>query len=110
MSPDQSASVVLFVEDEILIQDTVQAALTEAGFKVETAVDAAAATLILSASLQLRALITDVNLGPGPDGWAVARRAREIVPRLPVIYVSGASSHEWTSQGVPDSVMIQKPF
>jgi hypothetical protein len=27
-----------------------------------------------------------------------------------VIYLSGDSAHEWTAQGVPGSVMLQKPF
>jgi hypothetical protein len=29
---------------------------------------------------------------------------------MPVVYLSGDSSHEWSSKGVPDSVMIAKPF
>ena len=30
-------------------------------------------------------------------------------PGLPVVYVSAASEHEWSAQGVPASVMIAKP-
>ena len=55
-------------------------------------------------------LITDVNLGPGLDGWEVARRARALNPALPVIYVSGKESHDWSAKGVPQSVMVGKPF
>jgi DNA-binding response OmpR family regulator len=58
----------------------------------------------------VRGLITDINLGKGPDGWDVARHARELIPALPVVYMSGASAHEWTSHGVPHSVFIAKPF
>ena len=29
---------------------------------------------------------------------------------MPIVYVSGASGSEWTSKGVPHSVMISKPF
>ena len=57
-----------------------------------------------------RGLVTDINLGTGPDGWAVARIAREVTPGLPVVYLSGASGHQWTSHGVPQSVMVAKPF
>ena len=42
--------------------------------------------------------------------WDVARRAREKIPTLPVVYVTGDSAHEWAAQGVPNSVMISKPF
>jgi DNA-binding response OmpR family regulator len=55
-------------------------------------------------------LVTDVDLGAGPKGWDVAHRARELNPTLPVIYVTGNSAHEWRAQGVPDSVLVQKPF
>jgi hypothetical protein len=33
-----------------------------------------------------------------------------LINGLPVIYVSGASHQDWTSKGVPESVMIAKPF
>jgi DNA-binding response OmpR family regulator len=44
------------------------------------------------------AMVTDVNLGAGPDGWAVAKRARELNETLPVIYLTGASGHQWQSK------------
>ena len=58
----------------------------------------------------IRALITDIRMGEGPDGWEIARRARELNPRLPVIYMSGDSAADWSAQGVPGSIMLQKPF
>ena len=54
---------------------------------------------------------TDVNLAPKKlTGWDVARRARELTGDIPIVYMSGASGHEWTSHGVPNSVLIAKPF
>ena len=58
----------------------------------------------------MAALITDVRLGEGPDGWAVARYARKLKPGLPIIYFSGNSAHEWPSEGVPNSLYLQKPL
>lgn len=29
---------------------------------------------------------------------------------IPIVYMSGASGHGWTSHGVPNSVLIAKPF
>lgn len=66
--------------------------------------------MLAGQALSLDGLITDINLGDGPDGWQVARKARELVGGLPVVYVSAASEHEWTSHGVPNSVMVTKPF
>ena len=43
------------------------------------------------------------------NGWEVARRAREIDPEFPIVYVTGAAADEWASQGVPNSVLLTKP-
>jgi CheY-like chemotaxis protein len=58
----------------------------------------------------LAGIITDIRLGSGPDGWDVARHARERTPDIPIVYTSGDSAHEWPVQGVPNSVMVQKPY
>jgi hypothetical protein len=29
---------------------------------------------------------------------------------MPVVYMTGHSAHEWASKGVPDSIMVAKPF
>jgi CheY-like chemotaxis protein len=44
------------------------------------------------------------------DGWAVARAAREIEPEFPVVYMTGAAANEWGSKGVPNSILLNKPF
>lgn len=111
MSHVNPIPVLLYVEDEPLIQELVQDALTEAGFAVETVLTGAEAVAILEdRSQDLAALITDVHLPSGPDGWDVARRARELAAALPVVYVTGDSAHEWSSKGVPDRVILLKPF
>lgn len=43
-------------------------------------------------------------------GWDVGHRARELLPTVPVIYMSGDKASDWASQGVPNSIMLQKPF
>jgi two-component system cell cycle response regulator CpdR len=40
----------------------------------------------------------------------VARRAREINPATPVIYMTGTHGEEWASKGVPNSILLAKPF
>ena len=109
--PEIAAPVLLYVEDDSITQDVVEASLQEAGFDVLIASSGAdALTLLGTSNGALRGLITDINLGDGPDGWDVACRARELTNGLPVVYVSGESEGEWTSHGVPNSVMIAKPF
>jgi CheY-like chemotaxis protein len=107
--------VVLVIEDdeEIVVED----ALIEGGF--ETAIAASgeeAVTLLQSSSLikerpvTYRALVTDINLKGGMNGWEVAKKAREIDPEFPVVYMTGAAAEQWGSHGVPNSILLKKPF
>ncbi len=111
MNSNPTAPTLLYVEDEILIQQMLLAELEEAGFIVIAASSGVDALAVLDEqSNQLHGIITDVDLGDGPDGWDVARTARELSSEMPIVYVSAASEHDWASKGVPASVMIAKPF
>ncbi|WP_395671219.1 response regulator [Phenylobacterium sp.] len=101
---------VLLVEDEVLVQDLIREALEEAGYRVISVEDARAAVSIIEQESGLAGMVTDINLGAGPQGWEIARAAREKHPNLPIVYVSGDSMHDWSSHGVPHSVMVPKPF
>jgi DNA-binding response OmpR family regulator len=108
MSPDQS---VLYVEDEPLLRELAAVILEDAGFEVVTAEDGRAAFEALDGDgSPFCAIVTDVNLGNGPDGWTVAERGRQLNKNLPVVYITGASAHQWRSNGVPNSLMVRKPF
>jgi DNA-binding response OmpR family regulator len=104
--------VILVVEDDHLIQSVVEESLTEGGFEIVIASSGENALELLDASKgEYRALVTDINLGMGGiDGWEVARHAREIDPEFPVVYMSGKDATEWASKGVPNSIMLAKPF
>jgi DNA-binding response OmpR family regulator len=85
--------------------------LREAGFEVCVASNGEDAIAQLEADQgRIQALVTDIRLGPGPLGWDVARRARELVHDLPVVYMTADSGADWSSQGVPNSVIVLKPF
>ena len=103
--------VVLVVDDEALVADIVESALREAGFEVIVALSGEEAVAVLEKQTEcIRGLVTDVNLGKGMTGFDLGHRARELVPDVPMLYMTGDSAHEWSSQGVPNSVVIPKPF
>jgi len=80
------ALILLVVDDEVLIADMLDDALVEAGFAIVTANDGNEALAVLDDPAQaVGALITDINMGSTPDGWAVARHARQRQPDLPVV-------------------------
>ena len=107
----EGAVKIILVEDEALIALFVQEALEEEGFEVECLLDAGAPEKAIGDGIEtVAALVTDVRLGAGLSGWELARLAREASPNLPIVYISGDSAIEHSAQGVPDSLMIQKPF
>ena len=107
----QQSSVVLVVEDELAIQGFVENVLSEAGFDaVSLSSGEQALTLLIGERKKFGALVADVKLNGTLDGWAVAKRAREIRPDLPVVYMTGAAPDEWASRSVPGSTLLRKPF
>src|SRR5438876_9184249 len=42
--------------------------------------------------------------------WEVATHARQIDPKFPVLYITGAYAHQWALRGVPNSALLTKPF
>jgi len=102
---------VLLVEDDDAIQGIVEEALREGGFESTSAkTGEEAVTLLKGRLVAYCALVTDINLLGSLTGWEVARAARETDPNLPVVYISGAAAHDWPAQGVPNSIILQKPF
>jgi DNA-binding response OmpR family regulator len=102
---------LLVVEDEVLIHLSIEDALAEAGYEIVIAMNGKTAIAELDADAALfKGVITDIRLGSKETGWDVARHARELAPEMPIIYMTGDSAHEWASQGVPNSIVIQKPF
>jgi len=103
--------VILVVEDDPIIQNLINDSLGDGGFDVDIASSGEEAVTLLAADKKAyRALVTDINLLGKLDGWEVSRRAREMNAECPIVYVSGDSGAEWPSKGVPNSIMLTKPF
>ena len=108
---DQTVPVILVIEDDQEIQTLVEDALSDAGFEPAIAPSGEeAVTLLKGMKSTYRALVTDIQSPGRIDGWEVARQAREIDPEFPIVYMSGAHAGDWASKGVPNSVMLEKPF
>lgn len=109
---DQKAPpVVLVIEDDPDIQFTLEEALKDGGFEPAIAGSGEeAVTLLRAFRSKYAALITDIKLLGRVDGWRVARAAREVDPAFPVVYITGAASDDWPVLGVPDSILLSKPF
>lgn len=103
--------MLLVIEDEYALQEIVENALTEAGFAAEMLSSGEEALTFFRGRLKrYKALVTDIALKGRLNGWEVAAQIREIDPGLPVVYISGAHADEWAAKGVPNSIMLAKPF
>jgi DNA-binding response OmpR family regulator len=101
----------MVVEDEYPLQGIVEETLIDGGFEADILSSGEEAlTLFRGRVKNYRALVTDVSLKGTMSGWDVARQVREIDPQCPVVYMTGVATDEWPSQGVPGSILLQKPF
>jgi len=101
---------ILVVEDDILSALETCDSLRDYGFKVTEVSGARGAYKVIDQHEPLLALVTDINLGPGADGYEIARCARAVYPDLPVIYVSASPAERQLTEGVSGSKFISKPF
>jgi DNA-binding NtrC family response regulator len=77
---------------------TLEDVVTEAGFEHISLPNADEAIRALEKdSARFCALITDVRMPGETDGWDLARRARELNPIMPVIYMTGDSAKGWAA-------------
>jgi DNA-binding response OmpR family regulator len=103
--------LILVIEDEYPLQGIVEEALTEGGFEADILSSAEEAlTLFKSGTKEYRALVTDVSLKGRMSGWEVASQVRERDPAFPIVYMTGVAADQWVSQGVPNSILLEKPF
>jgi len=103
--------LVLLVEDEPLVLLVAQDALEAGGYTVLPVQLASEALSVLDSRIaDLSGLVTDIRLPGRPDGWEIARHARELRADLPVVYTTADSAADWPAKGVPNSVLVQKPY
>lgn len=111
IAPMDNEVVLLLVEDENLTMMMAEEALQSGGYAVIAAATGAEAMGHLdSDDLRISGVITDIGLGSGPNGWDVAHHARRLHPNMPIIYTTSENIGEWPIQGVPTSVLLQKPY
>jgi CheY-like chemotaxis protein len=102
--------VLLVVEDDFLVRLTMADALTDGGFEVIEAGDAREALTQICERSDISAMLTDINLPGGEDGFALARAVRVIRPDLPVVYASGRYTAAESGKSVDGSRFLAKPF
>ena len=95
-APRVAGMDVLLVEDEPSIRELLAEDMADAGLDVAEAPSAEVALETVNAAGEAGrspcVLVTDVNLGGGMDGLALAREVRRRWPEVGVVYVTGRPS------------------
>jgi PAS domain S-box-containing protein len=112
-SPDAAAfhEKVLVVDDQPEVLETAAELFRIMGFKVLCASDGNQALEMLKQNLDTEVLFSDVVM-PGINGMTLAREARQLIPDINVILVSGYSpeSLEITAEDREGFHLLSKPF
>jgi DNA-binding response OmpR family regulator len=101
---------VLLVEDEVLLCWDVEEALKSEGYAVRIETTGNEGLAAIESAQRFDILVSNIKLQDGPDGWALARRARQVRPGIPVVFVTGDSAWQHQDEGVSGSIMLSKPF
>lgn len=103
---------ILVVEDDEDVRGTVVDLLSELGYRVLRAKDAQSALAIVESGVPIDLVFTDVVM-PGPlDSPELARRARERLPNIAVLFTSGYTDNAIVHGGrLDDGVdLLSKPY
>jgi PAS domain S-box-containing protein len=110
--PTGGTETILVAEDDEGVRETVVDMLGELGYRVLKASDAASALAIVSSGIPIDLLFTDVVM-PGPlRSPDMARKAREHLPDLAVLYTSGYTENSIVHGGRldPGVELLGKPY
>jgi PAS domain S-box-containing protein len=108
----RGTETILVVEDDADLRETVVTSLSQLGYRALPAANAEAALRVLSRPEHIDLLFTDVMMPGGMLGPALGQRARELRPRLKVLYTTGYAEQSVFSfgSGVSPADIIYKPY
>ena len=101
---------IIFVEDDRLLSLEICETLQAFGYEVHSFYSASSAIEVIKRRDYITALVTDIDLGAGADGFQIAAQARALYPHLPIVFASGTHGAQHTSYGVRGSVFVAKPY
>jgi two-component system cell cycle sensor histidine kinase/response regulator CckA len=100
--------LILVVDDEKDVRQLVRILAERAGYRVTEAGSGEQALEILQQKLlEPQLLLTDIVM-PGMSGLALAARAHQLRPSLPVLFMSGFANEY--QEELSGSVCLRKPF
>lgn len=109
--PGDERTVVLVVEDEVLIRMVVAEYLRDCGYVVIEAGSAQEALALFKADVEVDVVFSDIQMPGEMDGFGLAQWVREYRPGVQVILTSGAASAaDRAADLCEDGPLLQKPY
>ncbi|MFN3451411.1 MAG: response regulator, partial [Sphingorhabdus sp.] len=107
-----SAETILVVEDDDIVRSTAVETLREFGFGVLQAVNAEQALAVVESGVKIDMLFTDVVMPGKVRSPELARRAKELLPDLGVLFTSGYTENAIVHSGRLDEgvELLSKPY
>ncbi|MDY0884996.1 response regulator [Dongia soli] len=104
-----TAPVVLLVEDEILVRATTSEIIADAGYFVLEASNADEAIILLEARSDVAIIVSDITMPGSMDGLELANMVHERWAEIRIILTSGKERP--AREALPDGVIfVEKPF
>ncbi|MGF6227657.1 CheY-like chemotaxis protein [Inquilinus ginsengisoli] len=104
-------TTTLIAEDEPTILALAEGLVASLGHSTLTAHNGVEALALIESEAPIDLLFTDLNLGRPPDGFDLARTARERRPKLKVLYTSGqAMTDGMQALMVEGGAFLPKPY
>ncbi|MEL7466449.1 MAG: PAS domain-containing protein [Pseudomonadota bacterium] len=108
-APQGDRERVLVAEDDALLQTVIKDIIESFGYEVMVVGSGRAALARIEAGEEFDVLLTDIVMPGGLGGFELAKKARDAVPDLPIIYMSGYAGHMEKDMGDVVAPMARKP-
>ena len=107
-----NSETVLVVEDEFLLRLNAVETLSELGYQVVEAADAAQALDLLLREPRITLMFSDIGLPGGMNGCQLASAARQRLPQLKILLTSGYAEQALLKDGQWDASipLLNKPY
>lgn len=111
-TPKGRGEVVLLVEDDHAVRETAGDLLRDLGYSVLTAENADSALVIINSGAKIDLLFTDVVMPGNLRSTELARKAKERIPEIGVLFTSGYTQNAIVHSGrLDDGVdLLTKPY
>lgn len=103
-------STILVVEDEVLIRLAICDFLRGCGYRVLEASTGEEAQVVFRSGEAIEILFSDVELGRGMNGFALATWVRETYPGVRVLLTSGVARMAEEAGHLCDGPFLSKPY